>query len=297
MRKQPHRIRHAAQRDFERDRHLLLDLLGGPARIKRDDVDLQIADVGKRLDGQRLEREQSAPHEDHEDQEDEQRLVQREVNDAFNHGCRFFDYEAATRLSLTPGFSPCFSPVSRRAKWENRFNGFPPGDKPLKRLVCSCVCHTSPKPLVATQVEGPRVDRTFLPLLLTQEGGEGRGEEVQLGLDSPSPRSSPHSFLAGRGRSPKPFSDCWRYRWLKPSANERLDIDGGGFPLNFFSTMRPRLRESVRAAGSRRSRCARRISTRRLQRFCRRARRPPSPAGAKTVRATPPGKQNAIRLS
>ena len=29
--------------------------------------------------------------------------------------------------------------------------------------------------------------------------GEGRGEEVRL-LDGPSPRSSPHSFLAGRGR-------------------------------------------------------------------------------------------------
>ena len=30
------------------------------------------------------------------------------------------------------------------------------------------------------------------------DGGEGRGEEVRL-LDGPSPRSSPHSFLAGRG--------------------------------------------------------------------------------------------------
>jgi hypothetical protein len=52
----------------------------------------------------------------------------------------------------------------------------------------------------------------FLPLLLTQEGGEGRGEEVVL-LSFPSLRLSPHSFLAGR-------ENLCRYQWLKPGANE-----------------------------------------------------------------------------
>ncbi len=33
-------------------------------------------------------------------------------------------------ISLTPGFSP----VTRDANPENRFNGFPPAGKPLKRL-------------------------------------------------------------------------------------------------------------------------------------------------------------------
>jgi hypothetical protein len=39
--------------------------------------------------------------------------------------------------------------------------------------------------------------RIFPPLLLTQEGGEGRGEEAILS-SCRSLRLSPHSFLAGR---------------------------------------------------------------------------------------------------
>ena len=37
-------------------------------------------------------------------------------------------------ISLTPGFSPVWADASE----ENRFNGFPPAGKPLKRL---CVRH------------------------------------------------------------------------------------------------------------------------------------------------------------
>src|SRR2546426_12505287 len=33
------------------------------------------------------------------------------------------------------------------------------------------------------------------------DGGEGRGEEVPSGRECPSPQSSPHSSLAGRGGS------------------------------------------------------------------------------------------------
>ncbi len=41
-------------------------------------------------------------------------------------------------------------------------------------------------------------DRSGLPLLLTQEGGEGRGEEGFSTVERPSLRLSPHSFLVGR---------------------------------------------------------------------------------------------------
>ena len=49
---------------------------------------------------------------------------------------------------------------------------------------------------IYTSQERP-VSLVLLPLLLTQEGGEGRGEEALL-LGFPSLRLSPHSFLAGR---------------------------------------------------------------------------------------------------
>jgi hypothetical protein len=58
-------------------------------------------------------------------------------------------------------------------------------------------CSLSPGALVSTQIGKRPVFKAFLPLLLTQEGGEGRGEEA-LYLDHPSLRLSPRSFLAGR---------------------------------------------------------------------------------------------------
>ena len=42
---------------------------------------------------------------------------------------------------------------------------------------------------------------SYLPLLPTQEGGEGRGEEEFRSLWRPSLRLSPHSFLVGRESS------------------------------------------------------------------------------------------------
>ncbi len=44
----------------------------------------------------------------------------------------------------------------------------------------------------------PQSTRSGLPLLPTQEGGEGRGEEEFSSLERPSLRLSPHSFLVGR---------------------------------------------------------------------------------------------------
>ena len=45
-------------------------------------------------------------------------------------------------ISLAPGFSP----VSVGQREENRFNGFPPATKPLKRLAASPPSNTRLKP-------------------------------------------------------------------------------------------------------------------------------------------------------
>src|ERR1700722_17880473 len=51
--------------------------------------------------------------------------------------------------------------------------------------------------LLSTQVRKSRNAKDFPPLLLTKEGGEGRGEEA-ISSRFPSLRLSPHSFLTGR---------------------------------------------------------------------------------------------------
>ena len=73
-----------AQLDGNRD--LFLDFLGGAPGVQRDDGDLNVGDVRERLDRQRLEREDAAGDEQHRHQQHEQRLMQRERNDAANHG-------------------------------------------------------------------------------------------------------------------------------------------------------------------------------------------------------------------
>jgi hypothetical protein len=45
-------------------------------------------------------------------------------------------------VSLTPGFSPVMVGETR----QNRFNGFPCADKPLKRLAGACAANTRLKP-------------------------------------------------------------------------------------------------------------------------------------------------------
>ena len=55
MREHPDRVRHARQGNFQRNRHLLLDLFRGSARIQRNHRDLGIGNVGEGLDRQRPE--------------------------------------------------------------------------------------------------------------------------------------------------------------------------------------------------------------------------------------------------
>jgi hypothetical protein len=94
VRKHPHRVRQAVQRRFNGNRDLLLDFLRRAARIKRDDIDLNVRDIGKRLDGQVVNAATAAADEKHRHQHDEQRLVQRKTDDPFNHGNGFKNEES-----------------------------------------------------------------------------------------------------------------------------------------------------------------------------------------------------------
>jgi hypothetical protein len=61
---------------------------------------------------------------------------------------------------------------------------------------------------------------TISSLSPPSDGGEGRGEEACFCSGFPSPRSSPHAFLAGRGRKPPSFetvSATRRYRCVANS--------------------------------------------------------------------------------
>src|SRR6266516_2795809 len=66
------------------------------------------------------------------------------------------------------------------------------------------------------------------------DGGEGRGEEARFYREYPSPRSSPHSFLAGRGRnnvgvlpSPPPLAK----RSPNPHDPRSIDLAFPGTPV------------------------------------------------------------------
>ena len=85
MRKQAYGIRNAGQRHFQRDGDLLFHLLGSAPGKQRDDRDLRIGDVGKGFDRQVLERNQAAADENEQSQDDEQRLAQREPDEALDH--------------------------------------------------------------------------------------------------------------------------------------------------------------------------------------------------------------------
>ncbi len=85
VREHPHVVRQAGETQLDRDCDLFLDLLGGAPCVQRDDVDLDVGDVGERFDRQRFERENAAGDEEQRHQQHEQRLMQRERNDASNH--------------------------------------------------------------------------------------------------------------------------------------------------------------------------------------------------------------------
>ena len=68
------------------------------------------------------------------------------------------------------------------------------------------------------------------------DGGEGRGEEERFS-ENPSPRSSPHSFLAGRGRKPptQPPEPLARPASLVDAVNSLLANRGHvSLPLEYY---------------------------------------------------------------
>src|SRR5205823_13353338 len=83
--KHPNRMRQAAQDYFEWNGHLLLNLLRRAAGIKRDHLHLNVRDIRKGFNRQRSKRHDPSGHKKQEDQHYEQRLVERERDDASNH--------------------------------------------------------------------------------------------------------------------------------------------------------------------------------------------------------------------
>ena len=86
-RHRPH-LRHprdAVHLAFDRDRDRTLDLLRRLPRVLRDDLDLDVLDVGERLDRQREPRERPGDRDDHRGDQDEDALLQRERDDLLEH--------------------------------------------------------------------------------------------------------------------------------------------------------------------------------------------------------------------
>jgi hypothetical protein len=75
-----------AQFDFERNRHLLLDFLGGVSGEQCDHRDLNVRDVRKRFDGQGFERNNSATDEKNRHQDQKKRLMEGKGDNTPNHG-------------------------------------------------------------------------------------------------------------------------------------------------------------------------------------------------------------------
>src|ERR1051325_268361 len=84
VRKHAHRAGQPRQRDLQRHRDLLLHLLGGAPGVKRDHRDLRVGDVWEGLDREVDERPDSGADEERHPEDDEERLVQRERDDALD---------------------------------------------------------------------------------------------------------------------------------------------------------------------------------------------------------------------
>ena len=89
VRKETNRMRNSAQTDLDWNRDLLFDFFSGAARKQSDDLNLGIGDIRKRLDRQRSEGRHSTCNEERHQQNQEERLVQRESNETFDHFCLF----------------------------------------------------------------------------------------------------------------------------------------------------------------------------------------------------------------
>src|SRR5262249_52523249 len=70
---------------LERDRDASLDLLGGLARVERDDVDLRVGRVGEGLDRQVAVGEPAAGRDPDREDEGREPVVQRRAEEALDH--------------------------------------------------------------------------------------------------------------------------------------------------------------------------------------------------------------------
>ena len=115
VREHPHRVRHAGERDLERNRDLLLDFFRRMAGKKRDHRRLHVGDVGKRLHRQRSKRHDPGRHEQHHHEHHEQRLIQRERDEPLDHQpARLCSRCRSSRAPSTTTRSPGRRPASTR---------------------------------------------------------------------------------------------------------------------------------------------------------------------------------------
>ena len=84
VREHPDRVGQPRQGHFDRQGHLLFDLLGGAARVQGDHGDLGVGDVGEGLDRQVQKGQHAGDRKQHRPQNHQQRLVQREMNQSLH---------------------------------------------------------------------------------------------------------------------------------------------------------------------------------------------------------------------
>ena len=73
-------VRHAVHHDLQRNRDLLLHLLGGDSRPLRDDLHVVVRDVGIRFDGKLVERNRAPDKQQQRRSEHQKAVVQREID-------------------------------------------------------------------------------------------------------------------------------------------------------------------------------------------------------------------------
>src|SRR5262249_26923263 len=111
-------------RDLERNRDLLLDLLGRDPRPLRDDLHVVVRHVGVRLDRQAAERDDPPDEQQHADGQHEEAVVQRKIDECAEHRLgappshcsAVFWKRSALAMTGSPGRSPdrscCMLPAS-----------------------------------------------------------------------------------------------------------------------------------------------------------------------------------------
>ena len=78
-------MRNAVHHDFERNRDLLLHLLGGDSRPLRDDLDVVVRDVGIGFDRKLMERNRAPDEQQKRRRQHQKAVVQREIDELANH--------------------------------------------------------------------------------------------------------------------------------------------------------------------------------------------------------------------